>query len=244
VRPAEYEILFRVEDGHWWYRQLRRVLHWHLQRYLPAWREGAILDAGCGTGANLASLAGPGRRVGLDLAPAALRHARSRGLSELVRGDVSRLPFPDARFDAAISLSVLYHQWVPDPGAALRELHRVLRPRGLLLVDVPAHPSLHSPHDEAVMTARRFTAGGLRNLVAASGFTILRLTHWNTLLFPAVWAARRLRLSASGRDFETTAPHDAGRNRALDALMRVEAGLWRAAPLPFGVSLHCVARRR
>jgi hypothetical protein len=46
LEPRAYETLFRVEDEHWWYRQLRRALHLHLDRYLPAWRDAAILDAG------------------------------------------------------------------------------------------------------------------------------------------------------------------------------------------------------
>jgi SAM-dependent methyltransferase len=246
VRPAEYETLFEAEDAHWWFRAQRRVLHWHLARYLPGWREAALLDAGCGTGGNLAHLPAShrGARVGLDRAPEALGHARRRGLPALVRGEVSQLPFAPASFDAAMSVSVLYHRWVPDPVAALRELHRVLRPGGLLFVDVPAFASLWSEHDVAVMTARRFTAPELRRLLAESGFEVLRATYWASLLFPAVWAARRFRLVAGGRDLEAAQRPGAARGALLDAVMRAEAVLWRRTSLPAGVSLHCVARRR
>jgi SAM-dependent methyltransferase len=244
VRPGEYATLFEAEEAHWWYRALRRVLRWHLERHLPGWRGAALLDAGCGTGGNLAQLPGPGRRVGLDRAPEALAGARRRGLASLVRGDVSALPFAAASFDAVLSMSVIYHQWVPDPGAALRELARVLRPGGLLLLDVPAFASLWSPHDEAVMTARRYTARELRPLVEGAGFEVLRTTYWNSLLFPAVWAARRFRLVASGRDLDPDERPGAATNAVLDGVMRAEAALWRRLPLPVGVSLHCVARRR
>lgn len=244
MRPEEYATLLRVEDAHWWYRQLRRVVRFHLDRFAPGWRDAAILDAGCGTGANLAYLEGAGRRVGLDFAPEALAGCRTRGLVELVRGDASALPFADASFDVVLSMSVIYHQWVRDPAAALAELHRVLRPGGLLLVDVPAYVSLLSEHDHAVMTARRFREPALRALVEAAGFHVLRTTHWMTLLFPAVWLARKLRFFAKGRDFEATDPKPGGTNGTLDTLMRVEAALWRRAPLPFGVSIHCAARRR
>jgi len=240
----EYTTLFRVEDEHWWYRQLRRVLHGHLDRFLPAWRDAAILDAGCGTGGNLAHLAGAGRRVGLDFSPDALASARKRDLAQLVRGTVASLPFARASFDAVISMSVICHQWVADPADALREVHRVLRPGGLLFVDVPAYESLTSPDDEAVMTARRFTAPALRRLVESCGFEVLRVTHWTTLLFPAVWAARRLKLMPSGHDFETTEPTASSRNALLDLAMRLEAALLQRVPLPFGVSIHCVARKR
>jgi SAM-dependent methyltransferase len=240
MRVEEYATLRRVEDEHWWYRQLRRVVRLHLDRFAPGWRDAALLDAGCGTGGNLVHLEGGGLRVGLDFSPDALAGCRTRGLGRLVRGSVTALPFADACFDAALSMSVIYHEWVPNPAAAIAELRRVLRPGGVLLVDVPGYPSLTSPHDVAVMTARRFRPRELRTLVERNGFEVLRLTHWNSLMFPAVWAARRLRLVASGRDFETT---EAGRNGALDALMRAEAALLRRVPLPLGVSIHCVARR-
>jgi hypothetical protein len=123
-------------------------------------------------------------------------------------------------------------------------MHRVLRPGGLLFVDVPAYESLTSPDDEAVMTARRFTAPALRRLVESCGFEVLRVTHWTTLLFPAVWAARRLKLMPSGHDFETTEPTASSRNALLDLAMRLEAALLQRVPLPFGVSIQCVARKR
>jgi SAM-dependent methyltransferase len=220
-------------------------VRFHLDRFAPGWRARSILDAGCGTGGNLAHLEGSGTRVGLDFAPQALEGCRSRGLARLVRGSITALPFADASFEAAISMSVIYHEWVRDPADAVRELHRVLTPGGVLLLDVPSYPSLTSPHDVAVMTARRFTPEQLRTLVEAAGFDVLRVTHWNSLLFPAVWAARRLGLVASGRDFETTeVQQSGGRNGVLDVLMRIEAALLRRMSLPFGVSIHCVARKR
>jgi SAM-dependent methyltransferase len=243
MQQHEYETLFRVEDQHWWYRQLRRVLHLHLDRYLPAWHDAAILDAGCGTGGNLAHLPGAGRRVGLDFSPDALAHARKRHLANLVRGTVTKLPFAPSSFDAAISMSVIYHQWVADPADALREIHRVLRPGGLLFLDVPAYESLLSSHDVAVMTARRFTAPEVRGLVAESGFEVLRVTHWNSLLFPIVWAARRLRFLPEGDDLETTEAKPGGRNGLLDVAMKVEAAALARVALPFGVSIHCVGRK-
>lgn len=244
MRREEYATLRRVEDEHWWYRALRRVGRHHLERFLPGWRDAAILDAGCGTGANLAYLEGPGPRVGLDLSADALAGCRTRSLTRLVRGDATNLPFADGSFDAVLSMSVIYHEWVRDPAAAVRELHRVLRPGGVLILDVPAYQSLLSSHDEAVMTARRFREPAMRALVEAAGFDVLRTTHWVTFLFPAVWIARRVRFFEKGRDFETVEDDRAGpHNGAFDLLMRLEAALWRRFPLPFGVSIHCAARK-
>lgn len=98
----------------------------------------ALLDVGCGAGSitcDLAEIVAPGRTVGVDAAPTALAEARDlaarRGVDvELVRADVTRLPFDDATFDVVHAHQVLQH--VPDPVAVLREMRRVCRPGGLV----------------------------------------------------------------------------------------------------------------
>lgn len=96
------------------------------------------LDAGCGPGqfTIMAAEALPTAEVvGVDLAPTMIRLARdhsvsspARGRLHFVVGDVGRLPFPDAHFDAVMSTGSIKH-W-PDPVQGLRELHRVLTPGG------------------------------------------------------------------------------------------------------------------
>ncbi|MBI5650633.1 MAG: class I SAM-dependent methyltransferase, partial [Chloroflexi bacterium] len=52
MRPDEYRVMFEIEDKYWWYRGVRALLRQLLPRYIHS-REARILDAGCGTGANL-----------------------------------------------------------------------------------------------------------------------------------------------------------------------------------------------
>jgi SAM-dependent methyltransferase len=243
VEAAEYELLYMVEEQHWWYRALRRAIADNLDRFLPNWRHAALLDAGCGTGGNLAHMGNQPRHIGLDLSPLALAFCSRRGLRNLVNGDVRRLPFADGSMDAILSASVLYHRWVPDVNEAVRECRRVLRDDGLLLLDLPAFRSLASPHDEAVYTARRFTRRELCDLLHAHGFQVRRLTYWNTLLFPVIWLLRRSRLSRTGRDFRHGQPTGVA-NGVLDFVMRLEICLLRRIDLPFGVSISCVASKR
>jgi SAM-dependent methyltransferase len=98
-----------------------------------------LLDIGCGPGSitrGLAERLAPGQVVGLDLSPeiliAARQDAAARGLTNLQyqQGDVYGLSFPDASFDAVFAHQVLQH--LRQPGTALREMFRVVRPGGLV----------------------------------------------------------------------------------------------------------------
>jgi ubiquinone/menaquinone biosynthesis C-methylase UbiE len=241
MRSEEYATMFRVEETHWWYRAQHRLVFQTLEAELPDWREKKILDVGCGTGAILKQLGNPERNVGIDLAPEAISFCRERGLNNVERGDIHALPFPDASFDAVICSSVLYHQWVSDIEGAVREMRRVLRPGGLVLINVPAFAFLHSAHDEAVMTARRFRKREIRELLQKQNLKIRRLTYWTTFLFPLAVAARTLGGSKMGRDFETEGVRIT--QRALGLIMAFELRLLRKISMPFGVALLAVARK-
>ena len=239
MNTAEYETMFRVEEKHWWYRALHRLLFQALQRAMPDWRERRVLDAGCGTGAVLSRLGNPATNLGIDVSDEALRFCRQRGLNNVMKGDVMSPPFADESFDAIICSSVLYHEWVPDVGRALAGLYRVLRPGGVLLLILPAFRFLHSAHDDAVMTARRFTRRETRSLLLAAGYEVERLTYWTSLLFPFAVAARTLRGSREGRDFNSGALA----NAAFGSVMTVERVLLRIVSMPAGVALLAVARK-
>ena len=220
---------------------MHRLIFQVLEVELPDWREKEIVDVGCGTGAILKQLGNPEKNVGIDLAPEAISFCRQRGLNNVRQGDIHALPFPDASFDAVICSSVLYHQWVGDIAGAVCEMHRVLRPGGVVLINVPAFPFLHSAHDKAVMTAHRFRRPEIRQLLLKQNFTIRRLTYWTTFLFPLAVAARTLGGSKMGRDFETTNTSFA--QRVFAQVMALELRLLRNVSLPFGVALLAVARK-
>lgn len=160
-----------------------------------------VLDAGCGSGSFLPDIAahvGPtGRIHALDLDPDNVAVAARRGAAlpcplTAVVGDVTRLPWPDHTFDAVWCANTL--QYVPDDAyaQALSELHRVVRPGGLLALkeyDVhalllhPADPSLVSQvlatdHPNAVRMRRLARAYGFRTRLLALGLAPVEQRTW------------------------------------------------------------------
>ncbi len=241
MEHSEYAIMYRVEDRHWWYAGMRRITRSILGSCVDR-PVRAILDAGCGTGANLVLLGGYGQAFGIDIEPAALNCCRERGLVRLAQGSVSTLPFASASFDLVTSFEVLYHLSVQDDGAALAEFWRVLKPGGWLLLRLPAHDWLRGRHDLAVHTRHRYTTGEVRQKVSAAGFAVVRLSYANCLLLPAAVAKRlaeRLFPSPAGSDIGE--PPQA--NSILEAMLAVEAGWLRRWNLPWGLSVLCLARK-
>jgi len=241
VDPSEYTTMYEVEDHHWWYVGMRHITKTLLDHYVGK-HIPMILDAGCGTGANLVLLGEYGVAIGVDIEPAALELCRRRQLSRLIVGSVTRLPFADESFDMVTSFEVLYHLAVADDRQGLKEFARVLRPGGWLLLRLPAYNWLRGKHDLAVHTRHRYTTTEVKNKVTMAGFAIVGLSYANCLLFPLAVAKRlmeRVWPSGTGSDVGPPPPE----NRWLAAILSAEAAWLRQRSLPWGLSVVCLARK-
>jgi SAM-dependent methyltransferase len=244
MEQSEYRRLYELEDNLWWFRGMEQISLALLDRFVDAERRLDLLDAGCGTGGMLSALARYGTATGLDLSQAALRFARERDHGALTRGSVAELPFTDDSFDLVTSFDVLYHLGVSDDVEALREIARVIRPGGTLLVRVPAYESLRSQHDEAVHTRQRYGKQELTEKLRSAGLEPVFVSFANCLLFPvAVLRRGAERVFGSGREGSEVEAVGPVLNKMLLLPLRIEAWLLRRTQLPFGLSLVAVARK-
>jgi SAM-dependent methyltransferase len=186
----EYELqTHRAEERHWWYQGRRRVLERAIARLgLPA--DARILDAGCGSGRNMVELARLGAVTGVELSDTSVELARERGVGEVLQGSVMDMPFDDASFDLAVSLDVIEH--LEDDVGALRELRRVTKPGGALLVTVPAYQWLWSGHDEVNHHHRRYNRRTLLAAAESGSWQLERSVYFHSLLLPVAILLRGL----------------------------------------------------
>ena len=148
-----------------------------LDLFLSASPGPTVLNAGAGQGSFSLRLAQLGFEVtSIDDSPAAVDVLRTRLPGPIELADVTAMPFTDESFDAAVLGEVLEH--VPDDAGALSEVARVLRPRGVLAVSVPANPARFGPSDRWAGHLRRYSRPMLIEACQQSGFRVRRCVAW------------------------------------------------------------------
>ncbi len=239
------ELTGRAEATHFWFRGFRKFITPVLAD-LTQGRPGLrLVDCGCGTGHNLRLLRPHGRSVGFDLSDAGPMRARAEGLT-VFRGDVTRIPLASSSFDVVTSFDVL--QCVEADVAAVREMARIVKPGGVVVVTLAALDALRGDHAEVWQEVRRYTPATARRLVESAGLTPERVSFMFASLFPLMASVRLVQRVTRrfGRrvSAETDIAVPAGPvNLLLTALVSAEAALVRHVPMPIGSSLLVVARK-
>ena len=245
----EYHTMREVEDTYWWYQVLRMEVINDVASRFPSGKTCKLLDAGCGTGGMLHTLreTHPEWQVtGLDLSSVAVEYCQQRGFADVIRGSVEEMPFPNASFDVVVNLDVLYHRQVFQ-NRALSEIARVLKPGGLLILNLPAFDILRGRHDIAIHGTRRYTVKRTLELLGSIHFKPETVFCWNAWLFFPLLSWRLLTRwfkppSGGGTksDLSTLPPKI---NALLAAIGRLDFMVCRLLHLPFGTSVYSVGRK-
>ncbi|HYX27556.1 MAG TPA: class I SAM-dependent methyltransferase [Pyrinomonadaceae bacterium] len=243
MQQHTYSIMYEVEERHWWFVGRRRIIE---KFVVAACRKigklkPRILDVGCGTGANLQMLGKYGEAEGVDISPEALEFCRARGLAKVKQGAAESLPFENASFDLVTALDVVEH--LDDDVAGLKEMRRVLRPRGRALLFVPAFMFLWGVQDDVSHHRRRYTASGIATRIRESGLTVERITYANLTFFLPILIGRSLMRLARFTPASENNINIGILNGLLGRIFAAEGWWLQRLSFPFGVSIVCVARR-
>ena len=243
MKEHTYPIMFRIEQSHWWYTGRRKILTSFVEDicHRVTDRRPRILDVGCGTGANLLMLSQYGDAEGVDISEDALAFCRERGLEKVKLGAGEELPYDDGTFDLVTALDVVEH--MDDDLAGLREMRRVLRPGGRVLLFVPTFMFLWGVQDDVSNHRRRYRLPELQRVLEQAGFEIERMTYANITFFLPILLMRKLmRLTGIKAESENNINVSA-LNGVLGSLFGAESVVLRHMNIPFGVSGLCVARK-
>lgn len=245
MEPQYAKSYAQLEQWHWWFRGREQILTHVLRRELAPLRATSILSVGCGPAEGLRWLRAfsgdLGCVVGLDSGAV---HARNLGPGfHYIVGGLEDMPLRSSSFDVVLVLDVLEH--LNEDTDGLRQAARLLKNGGLLIVTVPAMPSLWGGQDVVSHHRRRYKMKSFLRLFQLLHVSQVRVTYFNTLLFPPIATVRWARALAGQRyrdrtDFNDN--HPGLINRILARIFAAERHLVGRVPLPFGVSLLAIAR--
>jgi SAM-dependent methyltransferase len=248
--PHYFATLPEVEERHFWFVARRETILEQLRRWVPDLATRPLFDVGCGSGGLLSFLESQGVPLqgACDAYAEGLRIARSRCRAPLVLVDEGRKPPLGPGYSMLGLFDVLEH--LDDDVGTLAWLASRLAPGGVLVLTVPAHPSLFDEMDVLARHRRRYRRGELREKLAGAGLEVRALTHFMSPLVPAILLGRGLgRLLRLG-GASASARRDAelrvvpGLNALALGVLRLERRLGRFVKLPLGSSLLAVAARR
>ncbi len=201
-----------------------------------------VLEAGCGTGGNLAMLARFGKLEAFELDEEARAIAETKMRIKVKPGILpDGIPFKPGSFDVVTAFDVLEH--VEQDVASLKKLGEQLTPDGRLFMTVPALPWLWSRHDETHHHFRRYTKASLNEALHKAGLEPVRISYFNTFLFPLIAGLRLLRKKLGIAETADDAMPGPLANSVLKMVFGAESGLVGRLPLPVGVSLMAIARK-
>ena len=247
MRSENFEYLYNLEEGYWWYVAMRRITDAIVAEDLRG-RTLTILDAGCGTGYNIHHYEKAGHTVfAFDIAEPAIAFVRRRGFRKVARASVVEIPYQSGTFDFAYCMDVLDELPLDQSEGAMREIQRVLKPGGAFLLRVPAFNWMRSSHDDQFDTVHRYTRSELEAMLSRAGLEPRFASYANTLLFPVVMLSRAMKRVGVDRGTDTKPlPQFLGwADPIFRNLLGAEALVLRARRrLPFGLSVIGYARKK
>ena len=237
-----YRIFFEIQKKHWWFVTKKEIVLDTIERYQTKSNDTKVLDIGCGSGLMLSALQNVGQTFGMDMSDEAIGFSK-----EIFRGKVERgflpdkIPYPENFFNLITALDVIEH--IDQDIDALKALRSRLTEDGKAIITVPAYMFLWSAFDDMNEHKRRYTLTELNTKLVQAGFTVEKITYYNTLLFPIVFVVRMLNNVLKRDGASDVDMPNAPLNFVLRMIFGMEQYLLRYINLPFGVSILAVVRK-
>jgi ubiquinone/menaquinone biosynthesis C-methylase UbiE len=242
MKISEYKNIFEQEDNHFFYISNHRIILSLVKKYCNK-KNLKILDAGCGTGLLAKKLSKFGEVWAIDISTEALKYAKKRKL-KLKKGSITEIPFKESLFDLVTCIDVINHQAVKSDIAGMREIYRVLKPGGLLVIRTSANPWLKLVHDKHVYIRERYSKDKFEAKLKKADFNVKRISYINMILLPLAALTMTLEMLRAKENAESGVTRVPGfLNKILIFLLSSEAYLLPKLNLPFGIGLVAVCQK-
>ena len=245
MEKNEYRIMYDIEKTYWWFKGKQFLIDLFLRTHLSESKDNKLLDIGSGTGIILELMKKHGIGYGIELSSLGIKMLKRRDLNLIVQSDVNRpMPFKKDVFSAITCLDVLEH--LENDFGILKEMLRICKPGGVIIITVPAMQFLWSPHDEALHHKRRYTKKQIVDKIAPLNCIVIKASYFNGTLFLPITVVRKSKLLFRKNrevksDFFMALPN--WLNRVLYFLYSTELSCLRFVNIPFGVSALLIIQK-
>jgi SAM-dependent methyltransferase len=245
----EYEKMYHAEKKFWWYKILHSLVLKALQDNFNN-KQIQIIDGGCGTGGLMEFLIENGykRIKGFDISTHALKFSKERGL-DVFSGDLRNVYhfFPENTVDAFICNDSLYFLSDEKRKKFAEDVYRILKPKGIIILNLPASKAFRGTHDISVGIKNRFSKKGIGRIFDQNKYKIPEMRYWPFLLSPVIFLVRfiqRLKikyLPEKHKNSDVKVP-PAFLNNSFYGITRIENKIMKNKP--WGSSLFVVLKKK
>lgn len=237
-----YRIFFDIQKKHWWFVSKQNIIIDIIKRYCHLHKEHSVLDIGCGSGLMLNALDSFATVSGMDVSDDAIQFSREIFNGPIKKGELPYdIPFKGASYDLITALDVIEH--IEDDVGSLKAIRGLLKPAGVAIITVPAFMFLWSNFDERNEHKRRYSIFELREKLVKAGFSIEKISYFNTFLFPIIFLTRKIKKYTNDDGYSDINMPIFPINYALKKIFSIEKFILRRFNFQFGVSIVAVVRR-
>jgi len=188
----EYEKMARAERVLWWYRILHRMVLDAIGDQFSD-KDISIIDAGCGTGGLILCLKERGYNniKGFDLANQAIQYCRKRGL-DVIQDNLMNISnrYPTSSAEIIVTNDTLCFLDPIERVNFLLQCLEVLKPGGLLILNLPTLDVFRGTHDQCIGITYRFKKDDIKRLINDRYYQIIKQIYWPFFLSPFIFFVR------------------------------------------------------
>lgn len=236
-----YNRHIKNQKTHWWFSVRRKLISEFIKKHSIKKKNLKILDYGCGSGTNIMTLVKFGRVFCYEKDKKTSDYLLSE-YKEVKQVKVFKKLDKSIKYDYIILADVLEH--IKNDASTLKNLKKLIKPNGKILLTVPAYNFLFSKKDEILKHFRRYSYNEIKNLVSKN-YSVKRISFFNTLLFVPI-AAITIIFKIFKVDYIDDVEKTPNKiiNKLLNFIFSLELFFLKYIDFPFGMSIIIVGEKK